>query len=206
MAEMVAALKHLQPPQLNAMWLERFSPYFLNPAEHQITNVRPKPHYSLLYQESDADLGQLAYVFDYDHPMLADQELLEAQRVYARSVVDWQVSWRPNMACYRDLQTHLAILDEREGLQHVSLLSGAAAELYRELDSMRARSRLARSFDDIDESVLECQLQTWRYRRWVVRDQRERYVAVLPRVVSDEGSLERVVEKPRTSMPVAVSP
>ena len=73
---------------LTSMWLERFSPYFLDPARHGIQRIRAKPYYATLCRATDVDLDRLAYVFDYDHAMQGDGALHEAHRKLARVLKD----------------------------------------------------------------------------------------------------------------------
>jgi len=68
MAELVPSLVHLAPPQaIGRVRLDRFSPYFCDPARYGI--VRPRPHraFGHVYPFGPESLARLAYYFEFDY-------------------------------------------------------------------------------------------------------------------------------------------
>jgi ribosomal peptide maturation radical SAM protein 1 len=65
MAEVVPSLTHLDPPRLQHLILDRFSPYHARPGEFGLEVVGPVPHYKFLYPVDDDTLTELAYSFEY---------------------------------------------------------------------------------------------------------------------------------------------
>lgn len=61
------SLSHLPPPMgYGGLRLDRFSPYFNEPAQYGLRNVRSLKPYRYLYPFEEAVLYNLAYFFDYD--------------------------------------------------------------------------------------------------------------------------------------------
>ncbi|SRR5579884_105415 len=69
MAILVEKLVHLYPPTwFGRITLDRFSPYFVNSVEHDITNVRPALPYRYVYPGLDIkELSKISYHFDFDY-------------------------------------------------------------------------------------------------------------------------------------------
>lgn len=68
MAGMVPLLMHLQPPMTCVpVRLDRFSPFFLRPAEFGLIRVRPAPAYFYVFPLGRRELTRLAYFFDFDY-------------------------------------------------------------------------------------------------------------------------------------------
>jgi ribosomal peptide maturation radical SAM protein 1 len=68
MARIVPLLVHLNPPDVFIkVSLDRFSPYFLEPLQNGIMNVRPGMAYKYVYPFSEEDLHKIAYHFDFDY-------------------------------------------------------------------------------------------------------------------------------------------
>jgi len=178
---LVAFLDHLPPPVgIVAMLLERFSPYFMNPARYGIERVRPKAYYAQLYPDPRVDLGRIAYIFDYDHPILDDQELIEAQRRFVSALLDWRTRFAPDRAFYSDQGDHIVLVDRRGPGERRERITGVAAEIFRYVDSVRRLSDLERRFPEVEASVLRCLLDSWVRRRLVYRDARDHLLGVLP--------------------------
>jgi ribosomal peptide maturation radical SAM protein 1 len=68
MAKLVPLLLHFQPPSgFGKIVLDRFSPYFLEPLQNGIMNIRPWVAYKILYPLEEQDLWKMAYHFDFDY-------------------------------------------------------------------------------------------------------------------------------------------
>src|SRR5262249_10194705 len=70
----IDCISHLQPPYSNTasyVRFDRFSPYFFEPATHNVSNLQPLSGYRFVYPDADPqDLCRLAYYFDGDCPRL----------------------------------------------------------------------------------------------------------------------------------------
>ena len=65
-ASAVPALIHLRPPQsVGRIWLERFSPMFVEPNEFPMRYRRPEASYRYIYP-AEVDLERVAYFFEYE--------------------------------------------------------------------------------------------------------------------------------------------
>ena len=113
-AAMMRLIPHLQPPSsIGRIWLERFSPYYMQQSQFGFTNVRPEPAYAHIYPQS-VDLNRIAYFFSYDCaqalPMAAHKKIVD----YIES---WKERWRsddPPFLVYQRGAGHLTITDGRE--------------------------------------------------------------------------------------------
>jgi ribosomal peptide maturation radical SAM protein 1 len=91
MADVMAGLGHLDPPSLNRLHLDRFSPYHDRPAEHGIEIGAPLDHYPYLYPVGADALAELAYAFSFRY---ADDRDPEAYIGPVRDAVKaWQANW-----------------------------------------------------------------------------------------------------------------
>jgi len=181
MIDLIPYIEHLPPPDLVRMTLCRFSPYFVKPEEHGIQRIRARAFYDALYQGSpDLDVSRMAYQFDYDHEMFADDELTQTLRDFARAMKGWSGNWHPDKAYYEGTRQGLTVQDERRLYPARYRMTGVAAEVYRYLDRTRPVTAVARQFKGLQASVLQCLQDTWRARRWLIADSNGRRLAVLP--------------------------
>jgi ribosomal peptide maturation radical SAM protein 1 len=106
-------IPHLPPPTAGGrIWLERFSPYFLDAQAWGLHNVRPDPAYASIYP-SDLDHNRIAYVFQYDASDTLPPEMYEPTRKYAAWWQDiWRSQQRPQLRYFRG--EGLTILDARQ--------------------------------------------------------------------------------------------
>lgn len=181
MLDMIPYLRHLPPPTgLAPICLERYSPYFMNAEQHGIRNVRPKGWYREFYRGRDADLGRLAYAFDYDHPILQDDALRDLHRQLVKQVDLWSRDFRDDLAFYVDTGDRVVITDRRGESEQTTELRGVGADLFRYLDKVHPWSLVRGRFSQLDESVLASLLAAWQHRRFVLRVG-DRLISVLPR-------------------------
>ncbi|QFY07785.1 RiPP maturation radical SAM protein 1 [Nonomuraea phyllanthi] len=129
-AEISPLLHHLQPPRtLHGIWLERFSPYFTDPASFSISGVRPQPSYGHVYP-ADLDHARIAYYFDGEVEGTASPE---AHGLVSAAVAEWQRAWsrrdRPTLF-YRRLPGRLSIIDTRSGRPRKAVLEGWRGDAY----------------------------------------------------------------------------
>lgn len=179
MLELVPFLTHLPHPQaVVTMLLERFSPYFDNPLEYGIKNIRPKPFYQIVF-DTDVD-PRLAYQFDYEHAMFTDETHLASVRRLVNALRQWQVTYRPDTLYYVEERGQVVIVDARVEPTMRIPISGLAAQLFGFLDQHRAHAAIVKAFPAVSSEVLEALLEVWLHRRWICRIG-DRYLAVVPR-------------------------
>ena len=137
MAEMVAALTHLDPPNVcMRLRLDRFSPLFtsnrmslplLNSAPRDLINIRPMPAYSMTFGLPASALDDIAYYFDFDY---ADGRSPKAYTEKLRKAVsEWQSSAVGDLT-YEDNGNLTRVADTRNGGWKIHLLSGIERDLY----------------------------------------------------------------------------
>jgi ribosomal peptide maturation radical SAM protein 1 len=148
MAELTAALTHLQPPSLVPLVLDRFSPYERDPAAFGLEIVGPPFYYPVVFPDAPEVRAQhmsLAYRFEYRH---ADGRDPERYVTPLRAAVErWQRGFRPERACLRHARGpgFLAITDERIGLPRGSYrLEGWQADAYLACDAGATVDQVAR--------------------------------------------------------------
>lgn len=68
MLPLIESMFHLPPPDgYGPIRLDRFSPYFMDPASFGLVNARPMKVYRYLYPFPEADLAEIAYFYQYEH-------------------------------------------------------------------------------------------------------------------------------------------
>ncbi|WP_158690532.1 RiPP maturation radical SAM C-methyltransferase [Streptomyces sp. 142MFCol3.1] len=147
-------LHHLQPPGgCGRIWLERFSPYFTDPA-FPIDKVRPRASYSHVYPPA-LDLDKIAYFFDYEASGTVSHETVAALNA---AVAHWQTRFgeaRPSLV-YQRLPGKLTLIDRRTDQPVRAVLAGWKAEAYEACgDAPRTAAVVARKLAELDLSVPE---------------------------------------------------
>ena len=197
MTALLPFIGHLTPPRPTPMVLSRFSPYQIDPDKYGIRNLRAPDYYRLLYHGApNVDLDRVAGVLEYDHDMFADTELTEVLHEFVRGAVNWGRKWKPDSVFYVDHGDHIMVVDRRGFWEITHRLEGVLASLYRYLDRARARAALLRHVAELSPDALDCLLVTWLRRRWICRDTRDRYLAVIPRRVAPPASKPMVAVFP----------
>jgi ribosomal peptide maturation radical SAM protein 1 len=142
MAELMDAIRHLQPPVgFGAIRLDRFSPNFDRAEAFGIVNVRPDRNYGFIYGLSESELFNLAYYFEHDYadarnPEIYVNETFEAFR-------QWQGEPDSRGLIYVDHGDTLAIWDLRSRPKRtVTILRGAEREVYLYCDQARGLSQI----------------------------------------------------------------
>lgn len=68
LADLIPSLYHLAPPMAwGRVRLDRFSPYFEDPAGHGMINPRPNPAFQYVYPFPESVLRRMAYYYEYDY-------------------------------------------------------------------------------------------------------------------------------------------
>jgi ribosomal peptide maturation radical SAM protein 1 len=92
MARVVQLLVHLHPPGgFGKINLDRFSPYFIEPLQNGITNVRPWKTYKFLYPLNEDDLKKIAYHFDFDYTDHKDPSIYTME--LKQELMNWKKLW-----------------------------------------------------------------------------------------------------------------
>lgn len=88
--EVLKCISHLQPPFCGGrIWLERFSPYYMDRELFPVRNVRPESSYRYIYPEH-VDLEKAAYFFDYEMDDTLPTEAHAATQCY---IAEWKKCW-----------------------------------------------------------------------------------------------------------------
>lgn len=132
MADLVPSLVHLKPPGLVRLQVQRFSPYFDDPASHGLRLLGPAGYYRHIHDVAPDRLPALAYVFDHDYEDGHDPE--RAVAPLRRALEHWDKAWSPGK--HRSLRYergpgYLRLRDRRPGLAPRDiLLDRLESELY----------------------------------------------------------------------------
>lgn len=123
MIDLIASIPHLIPPEaVIPLCLQRFSPYFNDPDQYGITNIRPEKAYRFVYPFSDTVLNNMAYFFEYDyHKDVAPPDRL---RELSAAVEQWRASYANSESLYAVATSpdSLVIEDWRSVAIHQQLL------------------------------------------------------------------------------------
>ncbi|MFC4531067.1 RiPP maturation radical SAM C-methyltransferase [Sphaerisporangium dianthi] len=147
-AELVPLIQHLQPPASQiGIWLERFSPYFMDPS-FAIEDIRPQASYKYVYPP-ELDHSRIAYFFDFGASDVASRE---SHDLLASAVAGWRERWasggRP-VLFYQRLPGKVSIIDTRSGSPRKAVLHGWHGEAYEACgDTARGRKRVHQTLLD----------------------------------------------------------
>jgi ribosomal peptide maturation radical SAM protein 1 len=140
-------LVHLQPPEsAGRIWMERYSPIYVDRDTFPTRYVRPQASYAYVYP-SQVDLSRIAYFFDYQFrdalPDSTYKETLDWVHTWQRA---WRARIRPTLT-FRSAPGFVLIEDFRDSDNPgVHTFSGPLAAMY-VLCSDRPQS--ARSLQDV---------------------------------------------------------
>ena len=128
--DIIKLIPHLQPPTgISRIWLERFSPFFMEPDHMGMINVRARRDYSLVYPDW-VNHFEIAYFFDYDAPTTVSDEY--HQELHAL-VEGWGKRWHtdnPPALNYQRGAGHLTIIDTRGEQPKVHAFDELAGRIY----------------------------------------------------------------------------
>ena len=151
MAETMAALGHLSPPQRSQLRIDRFSPYFETPEAFGLRVTTPLPFYRHVYDLDPATLFDLAYHFRAEHVDGRDPRSYVAPLVEA--IDRWQAQ---GVSGYRSLRYRrgpgfIIVDDRRPGLRAQRYeFDAVEAELYLACDAGETVSSLLAQRPDAD--------------------------------------------------------
>ncbi len=120
MIDLMPLVRHLSPPSgVTELEIDRFSPYFDNPDEFGLTDIKVLAAYRAIYPDG-ADIDSLAYTFAVEYPSGSRQDpaLIDDLR---REVNEWRAAWilnpaRPPVLHVRRESEGTFVLDDRRGL------------------------------------------------------------------------------------------
>ncbi len=168
MAELLPAIVHFAPPiAVGQVRADRFSPYFCQPAQYGIENLRPHRAFRFVYPLPDESLQRLAYYFEHDFADGRDpQHYIEP---WLDAVEQWQNDHhRATLSASFQEDGALVLSDTRPcaaGFQH--RLSGLERELYVYCDRGRRFGDLRHFAQEVvpdaspDETALHRLLSDW---------------------------------------------
>lgn len=141
MEEIVPLLVHLYLPSgLGKIVLDRFSPYFMEPLQNGIVNVRPVIGYRYIYSLPDELLCKIAYHFDFDY--LDGRVPSSYAEGFKKNIVQWKEMWNaekiPVLNMYH-AENLVMIRDTRQcAVQEFHILSDETARIYDICDSVHS--------------------------------------------------------------------
>jgi hypothetical protein len=145
MARLIPSLHHLQPPEAcPRVQVVRFSPYFTRWQEYGFGLPHADRAYSYIYQLPQGALDNLAYVFEFDHPLAKSvdsyaKECLEAVNIWRSSAPAASLTMREN-------GSDVLLLDCRKpGLAQEIALHEPFSSIYRLCDEATALSQILKS-------------------------------------------------------------
>jgi ribosomal peptide maturation radical SAM protein 1 len=173
-AALMPHLVHLQAPSSwGRIWMERFSPMFVDRQAFPARTVRPEASYAYIYP-ADARLEDLAYFFDYElehtlPPSVHDETIAPAAAAWHRS---WAAKTPPTLTFWT-AHDYVQIEDLRHpDTPGVYNFEGPLAALYAACSDRphtAATLRHAVGLDDTDEAV-EAACEEFRRRGLMMRD------------------------------------
>jgi ribosomal peptide maturation radical SAM protein 1 len=180
MHDIIDSLCHLSPPRyLSPVFLERFSPYFDDPARYGIQSIEPHQHDRLIFSDARINLNNLLFRFRFAYPDSDNRDLVEARDRCLKRLRRWRDGYRRGTLLYTVVGDRVLILDRRNEEPALLALDGDLGRLYSYLDS-------SRSFPDIERtSAVPFRARLRGYLNWLCRERliyhdavRDRYLAL----------------------------
>ncbi|MFI8103743.1 RiPP maturation radical SAM C-methyltransferase [Streptomyces sp. NPDC086023] len=156
--EQFPVLSHLEPPAglSGRITIERFSPYFTRP-ELGFSPLKSAGYYSLIYDLSEEELFDLAYVFDAQQHGVGPETILRLNE----GLAVWRKSYPGSRLSHLDLGDRIVLVNRRPDYVWRTLELRDALELavFRLLEDPRTLTGLARRLADAGHQVQEAKLQ-----------------------------------------------
>ena len=205
MAEMVDFLRHLAPPRyVTPVILDRFSPYYQQPEKYGIRNVRPQESYKNIYPFG-VDIRQIAYRFTYDHDDHHDAALKASVERCLAKMRHWRDHYVPDTLTYDVGDGVVYVRDRRGAKTTITPLRGMQAEVFLECDHHRSFPELQRRYPDIPADALRGFLDLLVARKWMWRDQRDRFIALPIRRTLSETAARATATRWPAAVPAEVA-
>jgi ribosomal peptide maturation radical SAM protein 1 len=201
MVSLIAGLHHLEPPQgCGPVRVDRFSPFFVNPEQFGLCNVRYDRSYAYVYDLPESELTNLAYYFEHDY---ADGRDPSTYTVGLQEAVDtWEANANRSGLMYSDDGNTLTIQDHRVGaLRPRMRLDGVERALYLFCDRYHSRRALVneanqQGWTDVEVEAL---LRRWLELRLVAKAD-GRYLALALPAVPPRSSGHEEPERKRIEL------
>jgi bacteriocin maturation radical SAM protein 1 len=185
------ALEHLNPPvDLSArIAIERFSPYFKQP-ELGFTGLRPEEHYRFTYDLPEAELYDLAYVFEAPERGITAETVDELNA----GIAQWKKRHVDARLTHTDLGDRIVLVSRREAFDWRTLCLSDPFEIaaFRLLDQPHTASALLRKlnddpvgFEDVVQEDVQRLLDLWAERGLLFTDAGQ-YVHLAPASVNQD--------------------
>ncbi|MGW3667572.1 RiPP maturation radical SAM C-methyltransferase [Streptomyces sp. NPDC005141] len=209
------ALEHLNPPvDLSArIAIERFSPYFKQP-ELGFTGLRPEEHYRFTYDLPEAELYDLAYVFEAPERGIAEETVDQLNA----GIAAWKKRHVDARLTHTDLGDRVVLVSRREAFDWRTLCLTDPLEIaaFRLLDQPHTSVALLRKlndgptgFPDTTRTDLQRLLDSWVERGLVFTDAGQ-YVHLAPAAVNQDllrlDYMAHTHRRPRSEEPVTTTP
>ncbi|MFD8290603.1 RiPP maturation radical SAM C-methyltransferase [Streptomyces lavendulae] len=183
----LAALEHLNPPvgQSSRIAIERFSPYFNNPALG-FSELRPAEPYRLTYDLPEAEMFDLAYVFDVPPRGIGEEVVARLDEGIAR----WKRNYAGSRLTHCDLEDRIVLVSRRRAFDwtHLELTVPFELSLFRLLDqphTVKAAARKLHEEHGVGEEALREVLKRWRALGVVFEDSGQ-FVQIAPPALNEE--------------------
>ncbi|MEU2833747.1 RiPP maturation radical SAM C-methyltransferase [Streptomyces lavendulae] len=183
----LAALEHLNPPvgQSSRIAIERFSPYFNNPALG-FSELRPAEPYRLTYDLPEAEMFDLAYVFDVPPRGIGEEVVARLDE----GIAQWKRNYAGSRLTHCDLEDRIVLVSRRRAFDwtHLELTVPFELSLFRLLDqphTVKAATRKLREEHGVGEDALREVLERWRALGVVFEDSGQ-FVQIAPPALNEE--------------------
>ena len=156
MAEWIPLISHLEPPAYcGPFHLDRFSPYFEQPAQFGIRNVKPWPAYQYIFPFEEQSIVNLAAFFTYD------SEKLDYAARFAEEVHKWEDASQKSNLISTARGDSLLIWDFRKAEQSkLVILCGLSKLLYEVCDSVH-------TLKEVVKKIARSEMQEKSQMSWV---------------------------------------
>jgi len=177
--ELVPLLTHLPPPEgVHGLSLDRFSPYFNDPAKYQMSQIRPREVYNVIYPDESVNLSKLAYKFTYHLPEHDNSKLMETWTTLARAVDGWREKHAETGFWWRREEFGVELLRYEGGELKGHKLFGLEARLFEYCDAVRSMPEICKAFPNILRGVVQACLQKWVALGWMYVTRAGLYLAL----------------------------
>ncbi|MFH1922657.1 MAG: RiPP maturation radical SAM C-methyltransferase [Planctomycetota bacterium] len=197
LAELIPSIVHMAPPlAVGRVRMDRFAPYFEDPAAYGMKNARPNRAFRHVYPFPAEVLARMAYYFEYDYadgrnPLDYASPVLEAVETWQGlkgtvTLRSWDRS--DGVLILNDTRPSAVVFQRR--------LTGIDRRLYLHCDTGRSLESVlrfvAQHADNLppDESAVRRTLDTWVNQRIMARLD-DRYLSLALRARSDDGGNDR---------------
>jgi ribosomal peptide maturation radical SAM protein 1 len=202
MPTLIEKLVHLYPPTwFGRIILDRFSPYFVNPLEHGIINVKPIPGYMHVYRSlKNKELSKIAYHFDFDYIDRRDPNAYT--KVLKSKLIDWKTLWNtdesdkkvPSLTFSRLFEDTIIVRDTRPcNTNELHTLVDDAALIYETCESIHGFTCIAEKVrslrPSIDASAIKKLLSEMVDDKIIIQENESYLSLALPRSPSKKVSL-----------------